>query len=72
MALKSLMVPVRSAALKSIGYDRGTLWVEFHKSGLYEYQDVPATVYRDFRYDGSKGSFFDRNIRGRYKARKIH
>jgi hypothetical protein len=72
MALKTLMTPVRSTALKSIGYDRGTLWVEFHKSGLYEYRDVPESVYRNLYFDRSKGSFFDHHIRGRYQARKIH
>jgi hypothetical protein len=71
MALKSLMIPVRSTALKSIGYEQGTLWVEFHQSGLYEYRNVPPQIYRDFRFDGSKGGYFDRHIRGRYPARKI-
>ena len=71
MALKSMMVPVRSSALKSVGYDRGTLWVEFHRSGLYEYQNVPPATYRQLLFNGSKGSYFDRNIRGRFKTRKI-
>lgn len=71
MALKSLMTPVRSAALKSIGYEDGRLLVEFHKSGLYEYEGVPEPVYRELRFHPSKGSFFDRHIRGRYRVRKI-
>jgi len=72
MALKTLMNPVRSTALKSVGYDRGTLWVEFQKSGLYEYRNVPESLYRALAYDRSKGAFFDRHIKGRYQARKIH
>jgi hypothetical protein len=69
--LKPVLQPVRSAALKSIGYDQGHLWVEFHKSGLYEYDNVPETVYRELRFHPSKGPYFDRHIRGRYPVRKI-
>jgi hypothetical protein len=72
MALKTLMVPVDSSALKSVGYDRGTLWVEFHHSGLYEYQNVPPATYHRLLFNTSKGKYFDRHIRGRYKTRKIH
>ncbi|HEY9687961.1 MAG TPA: KTSC domain-containing protein [Coleofasciculaceae cyanobacterium] len=71
MALKAVMNPVRSTALKSIGYENGRLWIEFHHSGLYEYENVPEAVYRELRFHPSKGAYFDQHVRGRYPVRKI-
>jgi len=56
--------PVKSTALRSIGYDPATrtLEVEF-ATGIYDYHGVPAALYRQLRAAASKGRFVNRRIK---------
>ena len=58
-------IPVQSSNLASVGYEAesGTLEVEFVKGGIYQYFGVPADVFEGLMAAGSKGSFFQYNIR---------
>lgn len=63
-------VPVRSSNIRSVGYDPKTkqLQVEFHPGGrVYTYLDVPGNQHHDMMRSTSKGSYFARHIKGRYK-----
>lgn len=66
-------IPVRSSNIRSIGYDPAsrTLEVEFNSGGVYQYFDVPESVYQDFMQATSKGSYFHRYIKGRYPYRRV-
>jgi uncharacterized protein len=63
---------VASSTILSIGYDAtsGTLEVEF-KSGVYQYYDVPESVYQQFMASESKGQFLHVNIKPFYAVSKV-
>ena len=61
------MIPVDSSALRAIGYDGSTLTVEFHTGGSYDHPGVPGSVYLEFMQAFSKGAYYSRHIRGRYR-----
>ena len=56
---------VDSTSLRTVGYDaeRQLLQVEFHNRSIYQYFEVPATVYRELMQAPSKGAYFNRSIR---------
>lgn len=56
---------VISSDIASIGYDPGkqVMEVEFIKSGVYSYYNVPATTFAAFMAADSKGRFFNQNVR---------
>jgi hypothetical protein len=61
--------PVTSSNVVSIGYeaDTMTLEVEFRDGGIYQYFDVPETVYLELMRAGSIGQFMHANIRDNYR-----
>ena len=61
------MISVSSSAIRAIGYDGGTLAVAFHNSGIYYHHGVPYSVYVGLMQASSKGIFYNRRIRGRYR-----
>lgn len=65
------MISVDSSNLESVGYVNGTLHIQFHSGGLYEYTNVPASLYQGLMSAPSKGRYFHANIRGRYGDRRI-
>jgi hypothetical protein len=64
---------VESSNLKSIGYreDSALLEVEFHSGAVYQYFQVPEAVYLDLMAAESLGSYFSKNIKGKYSYEKI-
>jgi len=61
------MTAVHSSAIASIGYDGYTLAVEFHNSRVYDHPGVPYEVYAGLMAASSKGAYYNRYIRGRYR-----
>ncbi len=61
------MTPVNSSAIAAIGYDGSTLTVEFHSGRVYDHPRVPYAVYDGLMRASSKGAFYNRHIRGKYK-----
>lgn len=64
---------VMSTSIRSIGYDSNSrmLEVEFTNQSVYDYSDVPASVYQRFIAAPSKGRFFDSYIKNLYRTRRI-
>jgi len=65
---------VESSNLASIGYDAKNeiLEVEFKHGGVYQYFDVPESIYDDLMNASSHGQFFDKNIKkAGYKFQKV-
>lgn len=56
---------VSSSNLASIGYDysSSTLEVEFNNGGIYQYFNVPSSVYEGLMNASSHGQYFDQNIK---------
>ena len=61
------LTPVSSSAIRAVGYDGYTLSVEFHNSGVYDHPGVPYEVYAGLMAASSKGVYYNRYIRGRYR-----
>jgi hypothetical protein len=61
------MFPVSSSAIAALGYEAGTLAVRFHYSGTYYHHGVSYELFERFLRAGSKGSFYNSFIRGRYQ-----
>ena len=59
---------VESTTLLALAYDdaREILQREFGSLAIYHYYGVPATVYEFLLVAPSKGSYFNRVIRGRF------
>lgn len=57
--------PVRSSALRSVGYDQEqrVLEIEFTGGEVYRYFDVPAEVYRGLMAAESHGRYFHQYVR---------
>ena len=57
-----------SSVLAAVAYDRTRelLQLEFHNGSSYRYFGVPATVYEALLSARSRGSYFNRAVRGRF------
>lgn len=65
---------VESSAIASVGYDRGrgVLEVEFKNGGVYQYFKVQENDVEQLLTAGSHGQFFSKQIRDRYRSRRVH
>jgi hypothetical protein len=61
-------IAVDSTTLRTVGYDaeRQLLQIEFQNRSIYQYFEVPATVYEELMQAPSKGAYFNRSIRPRF------
>jgi hypothetical protein len=68
-----VVVAVESSTIASVGYDltEGLLQLEFCSRAIYHYFGVPAGVHEALLKAPSKGSYFNRAIRGRFPYRLI-
>lgn len=65
------MITLESSTLKGMEYlDDGTLYLEFPRTGVYTFTDVPKEIVTEFLESDSKGSYFKRNIQGQYPWKK--
>jgi KTSC domain len=65
--------PVQSSNIESIGYDGKalTLEVKFHSGDVYQYANVPESIYKGLHDAESKGKYFHANIKDKYAFNKI-
>jgi len=59
-----------SSNIRSIGFEDGTLEIEFRSGAVYRYEGVPEQVYLDLVASESVGQFFAEFIKGRYPFTK--
>lgn len=66
-------IAVDSSNLADVGYDSTimTLEVGFRNGSVYQYFDVPETVYQEFMRATSKGQFLNQNIKNNYRYAKL-
>ena len=64
---------IRSTSLRIVRYDadKKLLEVELYTNDRYQFFDVPAEVYEQLMKADSREQFFDRNIRLKYRHRRI-
>ncbi|MEH6721252.1 MAG: KTSC domain-containing protein [Aurantimonas endophytica] len=65
--------PVISTSIASIGYDELTqvLEVEFIKTGVYQYFNVPAPTHEALMTAPSHGGFLNTNIKGQFPCERL-
>lgn len=65
--------PVTSSNIMEIGYDERsqTLEIAFHSGGIYQYSNVPDSVFRDLMDASSHGAYFQQHIRDKYQTVKL-
>lgn len=63
------LVEVASSSIAAIGYDerRRTLEIAFRTGARYRYQEVPKAIHAEFMRADSKGRYFAKRIRGKFK-----
>ena len=66
-------VTVSSSNLRSIGYDEenSVLEIEFKHGGIYQYLNVPNSIYNKLMNASSHGTYFAANIRNVYTTVKL-
>jgi hypothetical protein len=62
---------VESSVLASIGFEAGTLEVEFVSGAVYRYMDVPAAEYAALRWADSHGTYFNEHIKYNYRYVRV-
>jgi hypothetical protein len=65
--------PVASSNIASIGYDSPsqTLEIQFHSGAVYQYYNVPQTIYDALMASGSKGQFLNSQIKDRFPFARV-
>jgi hypothetical protein len=61
---------VESTVIQSTGYSM-VLEIEFQSGRVYQYYDVPVSIFLEFMNAESKGKYFNAHIRNQYKYREI-
>jgi KTSC domain len=64
---------VESTTLATVAYDGavGMLQLEFRSRAIYQYFDVPVGVHEELLEAASKGTYFNRVVRGHFPYRLI-
>ena len=68
------MIPIiGSSNVDSIGYDatEQVLRVKFIRGDVYDYKDVPAIEFEQFKSASSVGKYLAQNIKGKYSYERI-
>lgn len=62
-----------SSNIARFAYDgaNGVLSIEFQQGGVYQYFDVPASVFDGMIAAGSKGQYFAQNIKGVFRYARV-
>lgn len=61
-----------SSLIASVRYsEEASLDIEFHSGATYRYFAVPRSVFESLLAADSKGAFFNRNIRNRFRSQLL-
>lgn len=58
--------PVKSSAMKSVGYHNGVMEITFNTGKTTSYGEVSPSLHAEFMASDSKGKFFAQKIRGQF------
>lgn len=66
-------IPVQSSNVAEVGYDSQsmTLEVAFRDGSVYQYFDVPDTVYQGLLHADSVGTFLNAQVKNNYRYTKL-
>ena len=62
-------IPVQSSNVEEVGYEQETMTLEvlFHNGNVYQYFDVPQSVYEGLLRAESVGKFLNTQIKNNYR-----
>lgn len=63
---------VYSSDLYSVGYENGTLEIAFNSGGVYQYYNVPYSLYQGLMSASSHGKYFHAYIKNGYSYSRIY
>lgn len=66
-------ISVDSRNLSRVRYDENsnTLEIEFQGGNVYQYFDVPKSIFDELLVTGSKGKFFHSQIKGHFRYARV-
>lgn len=64
---------VKSSALKSVGFDpdKRILETELISKRIYQYKDVPLSIYTNFMKAESLGKYYNKHIKDEYEYEEV-
>lgn len=64
---------IESTMIRSIGYDvsSSTLEIEFNDGPIWQYYDVPESLWFEFDACDSHGKFFHSRIKNQYSGNRV-
>lgn len=64
------MIRVSSSAISAVGYDSEIqqMQIQFVQGRTYTFCNVPQHIFDELLSAGSKGTYYDHHIRGRYRC----
>lgn len=64
---------IESTMIRSFGYDSSSsiLEIEFKSGAIWQYFDVPESVYYEMKASSSCGKFFHSDIKGHYSELQV-
>lgn len=65
------LTKVASSNINAIGWEAGTLTVQFNNGGVYAYLDVPEVVFAQMLVAKSVGQYFAREVKASYEWKKV-
>lgn len=67
------MIKVQSSHIGSIDYNAQTfvLTIKFSNGATYEYSGVPQSIYTGLNLAPSKGEYFAKYIKNKFKSKKV-
>lgn len=72
MNLDAVRIPVQSSLLTSLAYSiDATLDLDFRTGAVYRYFAVPPAIVAAFIAAESKGAYFNRHIRDRFRYHRL-
>lgn len=62
-----------SSVVAAMKYNKAasTLRITYTSGNVYDYRDVPPEVYEEMKVAGSKGTFLNYSIKGKYRYKKV-
>nr|DAI57245.1 MAG TPA: KTSC domain [Caudoviricetes sp.] len=66
-----LRIPVVSTNVASVGYEDQVLEVQFLNGSVYQYYNVPESIYQHLISYPHPGTFLAHAVKGRYRYQRV-
>ena len=63
-------IPVTDARIRAVGYENGTLEIEYHRGGADRYEQVPEVIYQLLNLSPSASKWHERRVKRRFPIKR--